>query len=99
MAISTRMLSVGQKVTVLTTDEDKVEANGHVCMIVRVGKTIFAHTSEYKYALKWYKNDNPGQRRPGCLRDNFYFMDDEVIPLAVHFPSPSVLLVGDLPDV
>lgn len=99
MAISMRRLPIGQKVTVLTIDEDKVESNNHVCTVVRVDRTLFAHTSYYKYALKWYKEDNPGRRRPGCLRDNFYFMDDEVIPLAVHFPSPSVGLVGDLPDV
>lgn len=98
MSISTRKLSVGQKVMVQCTDEDKLEANGHVCVITRVGNTIFKQSSEYKYALMWFKEDNPGRRWPRCLQGSFYYLDDEVVPLNASLPLSSALL-QDFPDV
>ena len=98
MAFSTRKLSVGQRVMVQCTDEDKLEANGHICVIIRVGNTIFKQSSAYKYALMWFKEDNPGRRRPRCLKGSFYYLDDEVIPLNASLPLSSSLLQG-LPDV
>ena len=86
--ISARRLPIGQKVVVQAgnDDEQKKETNGHVCIIKDIRKTIFAVTSRYKYELEWKQSDNPGRELPRFFYDNYYYMDDEVIPLTAHYP-------------
>lgn len=95
--ISMRQLPLLQKVTINSKDFDKHSANGHVFVIVKVRKTIFAINSLYKYRLDWLQNDNLGKERPECLDRNCYYMDTEVTPLPAVYPLP--LNAKGLPDV
>ena len=90
--ISMRQLPVLQKVIVDSKDLYKCSANGHVCVIVKVKKTLFAINSLYKYRLDWLQNDNPE-----CLDRNYYYMDAEVTLLPAVYPFP--LNTKGLPDV
>ena len=95
--ISMRQLPLLQKVTVDSKDLYKCSANGHVYVIVKVKKTLFAINSLYKYRLDWLQNDNLGKERPECLDRNYYYMDTEVTPLPAIYPLP--LKAKGLPDV
>ncbi len=95
--ISMRQLPLLQKVIVKSKDFDKCSANGHVCVIVKVRKTLFAINSLYKYKLDWIQNDNLGKERPECLDHNYYYMDTEVTPLPTVYPLP--FDAKGLPDV
>ena len=95
--ISMRQLSVLQKVIVDSKDLEKCSANGHVCVVVKVKKTLFAINSLYKYRLDWLQNDNLGKERPECLDRNYYYMDAEVTLLPAVYPLP--FDTKGLPDV
>lgn len=95
--ISIRQLPVLQKVIVDSKDLCKCSANGHVCVIVEVKKTLFAINSLYKYRLDWLQNDNLGKERPECLDRNYYYMDTEVTLLPTVYPLP--INAKGLPDV
>ena len=97
MFISMRQLPVLQKVIVDSKDLCKCSANGHVCVIDKVKKTLNAINSLYKYRLDWLQNDNPGKERPECLDRNYYYMDAEVTLLPAVYPLP--FDTKGLPDV
>ena len=95
---STRKLEVGQKVIVkaINSKSQKSEAAWHVFTIKGVAKTVFISNSEYKYALEWNQEDNPGLDFPGSIITNYY-LDEEVIPLSL--PHPLIFKSYELPDV
>ena len=95
--ISMRQLPLLQKVIVDSKDLYKCSANGHVCVIIKVKKTLFAVNSLYKYRLDWLQNDNLGKERPECLDRNYYYMDTEVTLLPTVYPLP--FDTKGLPDV
>ena len=98
-----RILKNGEKVRVNTEQSlsHKLDSAGHICVVMAfepVADSRVSCTSHYRYILGWRYEDNLGKEYPSCI-DAYWFLEEEIMPLAEWRVSLIGMKVQSLPDV